>query len=449
MMSSTTTVAARPGPETMTDQVSRRLVVLMADRRVGEVEMDAVGRFSLTYDDAWRQSSNATPLSLSMPLAQATHGDAPVRAFLWGLLPDNERVLDRWAQTYQVSSGNPFALLRHVGEDCAGAAQFVVPERVREIVARDGDVNWLTDDEVAVRLRILRRDPTAWHVRNGGQFSLAGAQAKTALYYEPSTERWGDPSGAVPTTHILKPAVTGLDEHDLNEHLCLRAAKGLGIIAAASEVASFSGERAIVVERYDRRRDSGNYVSRIHQEDMCQALGVEPAMKYQNEGGPSPEQIIELLRNAINPRRSSATSVARFVDALAFNWIIGGTDAHAKNYALLLSSGQVRLAPLYDIASALAYDEIYVARLKLAMKIGGEYGMDKISGRHWRRFASANGLDESETMARVDYLAEHAPAAFAEAATSTSVIAIDSQLPARLVERIASRAAECRKRLAG
>jgi serine/threonine-protein kinase HipA len=176
----------------------------MAGQRVGVISQGADGRFSLEYEEQWRIAKDATPLSLSMPLARRAHSDAVVRPFLWGLLPDNERVLERWARTYQVSAGNPFALLQHVGEDCAGAAQFVTPERVTAVLAGDGGVNWLGEGEVADRLRTLRADPTSWHVHNSGQFSLAGAQAKTALYLDAGTDRWGEPWGAAPTTHMSK-----------------------------------------------------------------------------------------------------------------------------------------------------------------------------------------------------------------------------------------------------
>jgi serine/threonine-protein kinase HipA len=382
-----------------------------------------------------------------MPLAQAEHGHAAVSAFLWGLLPDNDRVLERWARAYRVSPRNPFALLRHVGEDCAGAAQFVAPDRVDAVLAGDGDVEWLDRDEVAERLRTLRRDPTAWHVNDRGQFSLAGAQAKTALHHDPSTGRWGEPRGAVPTTHILKPAISGLDDHDLNEHLCLNAARLMGLPAAASHVATFGTERAIVLERYDRRWTSDGAVNRIHQEDMCQALGIAPTRKYQSDHGPTPEQVIEVLRRNVFPAQAAADNVNRFVDALAFNWIIGGTDAHAKNYSVLLRGPEVRLAPLYDLASALPYDHMHAPKLQLAMKVGGRYNIDAISGHHWRRFAEANGLDPDDTVARIDQLAERAPQAFTTAAESETVSELRSQLPARLVERIATRAANCRTRL--
>lgn len=425
----------------------RCLVVLLEGRRAGVVTMNTQGRLALSYDEDYLNTVDPTPLSLSMPLVQPDHGDGPVRAFLWGLLPDNERVLERWARTYQVSAGNPFALLRHVGEDCAGAAQFVRPELVEAVKAGEGEIQWLDDNRVAERLELLRRDPTAWHTFDTGQFSLAGAQAKTALHYDPTSRRWGEPSGAIPTTHILKPAVTGLDEHDLNEHLCLGAAALLGLPAASSHVERFGPERVIVVERYDRLRHPDGTVTRVHQEDMCQALGRPPTNKYQNDGGPAPEQIIAVLREQVFPTAAATDAVARFVDALAFNWIIGGTDAHAKNYSTLLAGAQVRLAPLYDIASALAYDDIYLPRLRMAMRIGGEYGVEATSGRHWRRFAQANLLDPDKTIKRIEDLASQTPDAFATVSEDKAVKTLQSQLPARLVDRIATRAAQCHRQL--
>jgi serine/threonine-protein kinase HipA len=141
---------------------------------------------------------------------------------LWGLLPDNEAVLARWARQFQASASSPFSMLATpIGHDCAGAVRFVPPDAVNQLVDRPGEVTWLTDDEVAQRLRELRQDSTAWLGRSfTGRFSLAGAQAKTALLLQ--NGRWGEPSGRIATSHILKPAVAGLDDHDLNEHRTIR-----------------------------------------------------------------------------------------------------------------------------------------------------------------------------------------------------------------------------------
>lgn len=405
---------------------------------MGTVTQDEDGRLRFVYEDAWRRDPRATPLSLSMPLAVEVHPHDSVDRFLWGLLPDNEKVLARWGRDNQVSPRNPFALLSHVGEECAGAAQFVRPERVAEAVD-GGEVEWLDDDELAARIRSLRQDPTAWQTAlHHGQFSLAGAQAKTALLRE--GPRWGRPSGRIPTTHIVKPAIEGFDDHDLNEHLCLRAARLAGLRAAMSEVVVFGNERAIVVERYDRVRQD-DAILRVHQEDLCQALGLSPTKKYQNEGGPTPAQIVEMLRRS-DPA-AAPRSIEAFVEALAFNWLIGGTDAHAKNYSVLLSAREVRLAPLYDVASALAYERLDGRTLKLAMSIGGEYRLDWIAGRHWIRLAKEFRLDADAMMASLRGLAERVPDALVRAGKEDAVRALDTPLPARLADAVASRASWC------
>jgi serine/threonine-protein kinase HipA len=421
------------------------LEVILGGKRIGTVRRHR-GLLAFRYDDEYRRLPDATPLSLSMPLTVPEHQDDVVSSFLWGLLPDNERVLERWARTYQVSARNAFGLLRHVGADCAGAAQFVPADRVQEILDGDGNIEWIDEREIGRRLRTLRGDPTAWHLSPSGQFSLAGAQAKTALYLDQEQGRWGDPGGAAPTTHIIKPAVTGFDEHDLNEHICLLVAHGLGMRAARSEVVAFDGERAIVVERYDRHALATGRIERLHQEDMCQALGKSPFTKYQNEGGPSPEDVIRLLRDTV-AAGSMHASIDQFVNALAFNWLIGGTDAHAKNYSMLLSGAQVRPAPLYDVASALPYDDMFVPKLKMAMRIGGEYTISRLSRRHWVRFAEANDLDPEATVRRIDDLAARVADGFAAAADSPAIAALGSGLPRRLASRVSDHVRGCRRML--
>jgi serine/threonine-protein kinase HipA len=331
------------------------LLVVLDGRLAGDIAHIRGGRLRLRYADDYREDPASTPLSLSMPLASREHSHTVVWPFLWGLLPDSDAVLTRWGREFQVSAANPFALLRYVGEDCAGAVQFLTQDRYAELYGResqptrtDSEVDWLSENQVAERLAALRLDPAAWHfTAESGEFSLAGAQAKVALFYD--GKRWGRPTGRMPTTHILKPAIPSLLDHDLNEHLCLGLARRLGLRAARSELMSFGGERAIVVTRYDRVHESDGW-RRVHQEDLCQALAVHPGSKYEYEGGPFPAKIVALFRAAMEPDRVAET-VDRFSDALVLNWLMVGTDAHAKNYSLLLAGPQVRLAPLYDLAS--------------------------------------------------------------------------------------------------
>jgi serine/threonine-protein kinase HipA len=419
--------------------VSDSLVVILDDTVAGTLTRLPGGKLRFDYADEYRDRTAPTPLSVSMPTQVQTHPDRAITPWLWGLLPDNEAVLSRWARDFQVSASSPFALLATpIGHDCAGAVRFARPDEVEKVLARPGDVTWLSEDEVAKRLRELREDATAWLGREfTGQFSLAGAQAKTALLHEDG--RWGVPSGAAATSHILKPAVAGLDDHDLNEHLCLDAARRAGLTVARTRVARFGEESAIVVDRYDRRPVDGRLV-RIHQEDVCQALGVPPSRKYQSEGGPSPKDIVHLLRQTM-PARVAEDAVWRFLDALAWNWLIAGTDAHAKNYSLLLAAGEVRLAPLYDVASALPYD-VHEKKLKLAMKIGNDYRVFPYHNS-WPRAAKDLGLDADRVLVRVGELADRTPEAFAAAAASPDVEPLGRPLPARLVDLVADRVERC------
>jgi serine/threonine-protein kinase HipA len=383
--------------------MDRHLDILFDGQPMAKVQRDRRNRLLFQYDLRWLDSPGAIPLSISLPLSARDHASDTVEAFIWGLLPDNEFVLERWAKNFHVSARNPFALIANVGEDCAGAVQFVRPEKLRAFLSdRPSKVEWLTESQVAERLRALRRDQAAWRMpRDTGRFSLAGAQAKTALLQRRG--RWGVPSGRIPTTHILKPPSEEFDGHAENEHFCLALARALRLPAARSEVHGFDGEAAIVIERYDRLSLEEDEIVRIHQEDMCQALGVMPTSKYQSEGGPGPAEITELLRRHSNRPHED---VETFVDALVFNWLIGGTDAHAKNYSLLHGSqGKARLAPLYDLASALPYDHLDERKLKLAMRIGREYRLMSIGLRQWKKAESELHLEEGQLLTRARALA--------------------------------------------
>ncbi|HEY8370274.1 MAG TPA: HipA domain-containing protein [Thermodesulfobacteriota bacterium] len=226
--------------------------------------------------------------------------------------------------------------------------------------------------------------------------------------------------------------------------MCLSLARALGLPAAVSRVMRFEDEIAIVVERYDRVRTPAG-LARVHQEDTWQALGLPPTRKYENDGGPGARDIVELLRLH---SRSRDEDVATFVDALAFNWLIAGTDAHARNYSLLIgSAGEVRLAPLYDLASALPYADLDSYRLTLAMKIGGPYRLRDIGIRDWRRLARELCLDPDAVVSRIDGLASRLP----DLAADTRRAALDEGLAhpivARLAEAAAARARECRAAL--
>ncbi|MBT2143736.1 MULTISPECIES: type II toxin-antitoxin system HipA family toxin [unclassified Rhodanobacter] len=382
------------------------LIAVMNGAVIGTITRERTGRLRFDYADDWRQRPDAIPLSLSMPLVRAGHPHAVVDAFLWGLLPDNEQTLARWASRLRVSARNAYGLLAHIGEDCAGAVQFVPADRLGALQNPVvDDIGWLDEAEIGERLRALRQDPSATRrATDHGQFSLAGAQPKTALLLRDG--RWGVPAGRTPTTHILKPPTGAFDGHAENEHFCLALARRLGLPVAHSEVRQFDGEPAIVVARFDRIEQQGQLL-RVHQEDLCQALAVPPTRKYQSDGGPGPVAIAEVLRT-----HSSAPSrdVDTFIDALAFNWLIAGTNAHAKNYALLFGSGgRIRLAPLYDLGSALPYPALRQDKLAMAMKIGNTYRLRDIRRHHWETLLRDLRVNADAALARIAGMAAALP----------------------------------------
>jgi serine/threonine-protein kinase HipA len=320
----------------------------------------------------------------------------------------------------------------------------VIPERLDALRGgKEDKVEWLDESDIAMRLKTLREDHAAWRLpRDTGQFSLAGAQPKTALLLQ--NDRWGIPSGRIPTTHILKPPTGHFDGHAENEHICLTLARNLGLPTAQSKVMRFAEEIVIVIERYDRQ-SKGNDIIRVHQEDICQALGIMPTKKYQNEGGPSAVNIAELLRTYSTDREADLDT---FIAALGFNWLIAGTDAHAKNYSLLLGGRNIRLAPLYDVASILPYDEFDLRKVKIAMKIGGEYELSHIALRQWQKFAREMRVDADELVEMLTRMAEQLPDEVNAARGRAREEGLDEAIVERLAAQLVERAVQCRRMLA-
>jgi serine/threonine-protein kinase HipA len=422
--------------------MSKELYVLMDNRRMGRVRQGDNGKLSFVYDEQWRNSETSHPLSLSMPLALSEHPHDKIDAFLWGLLPDNEGTLNRLGRDHHVSPRSAFALISAVGEDCAGAEQFIRPERLDALNAvAPADIQWLTEKDIAERLRILRGNYAAGRLpRDEGQFSLAGAQPKTAFLFEGG--KWGIPSGRIPTTRILKPPTGEFEGHAENEHYCLQLARALGLTVPDSQILTFEGQIAIVVDRYDRIQIDGIW-HRVHQEDMCQGLGFPPTKKYQNEGGPSAADIVDMLRDY---SRTPAADVQTFVEALAFNWLIAGTDGHSKNYSVLIGAGgNVRLAPLYDLASILPYADKGLHKVKLAMKLGGEYLIREIRLYHWKKMAAELRLDTAQLVQRVDSFAEQLPELANKIHQQLEKEGLKHHILTRLTETITERSKLCRK----
>lgn len=404
-----------------------RLLHVLRDRRVvAELEALPSGRLRLRYlDDA----AHVGPLSVSMPLSRTRHQDSAIRPWIEGLFPDRPALLAAWRRSFRLTGTNPFDLLAAVGEDVAGGAQFVRPDRLDAVLADPGRLQALgTDDVMDLVRRALADQPIIDPLTALGRFSLAGAQAKVALHR--LDDGWALPVGAQPSTHIVKPAIPSLPDQDLVEALTMGTALSLGLEVARVEVLSLGAERVLAVERYDRYRDGQGW-HRVHQEDLCQALGLPPARKYEAQGGPGAAQLADLLR------RVSATpeqDVQRFAAALVFTVLIGGTDAHARNYSLLHHRGQVRLAPLYDLNSWAAYGDL--AQATLSMSLAGEFRLVLPSADRWRWVAADLGLPDEWLLAEVARQRELIPSTLRD-----NLVRLGPSVPAttRMVRQITSR----------
>jgi serine/threonine-protein kinase HipA len=290
----------------------------------------------------------------------------------------------------------------------------------------------LTGEKLAEILKLLPRRPLMAG-EDGIRLSLAGAQDKIAVHI--SNHQISIPLGGAPSTHILKPAIERFEGIVFNEAFCMKLAHTIGLHTARTEIGRAEGIDYLLIERYDRvevKDDGAGHLEREHQEDFCQALGVIPENKYQNEGGPSLKQCFALLRELSS---APVIDLQRLLDAIIFNFLIGNHDAHGKNFSLLYGR-ETRLAPLYDVLSTAYYPEL---SKKMAMKIGGEYASDKMLPKHFDQLADEAGLAKPMVKQRVRQLAETAlskiPDVLTENPTTQAVAALIQNRCTKVLEK--------------
>lgn len=378
--------------------MAHELEVWLFTDRVGTLAL-VEGRLNFRYAPGWLSRPNAIALSASLPLQAAPFDDHKTRPFFAGLLPEGQmrRLI---AQQFQVSGQNDFALLDHIGGECAGAVTFLEPGQALPAPTQGDDVQWLNDEEVVAILDELPRRPMLAG-KDGLRLSLAGAQDKLPVVFDGA--RIGLPRNGTPSSHVLKPTIHAVEDSVINEGFCMALAGAMQLKPARTQVHAVLNRPFLLVERYDRVADAQGKRLRLHQEDFCQALGVVPEMKYQNEGGPDLAQCFDLVRRATRP---SALQILRLLDYVIFNALIGNHDAHAKNFSLLYSGEIPTLAPLYDTLSTAVYPTLTP---KMAMKIGSKYKFSEVQARHWDQFAESAGLAKAQAKRRLLELAKSLP----------------------------------------
>ncbi|OZI63042.1 type II toxin-antitoxin system HipA family toxin [Bordetella genomosp. 11] len=418
-----------------------QLDIWMNGSRVGRWANEA-GESSLAYDPAWIEHPAGRPLSLSLPFRydNAPYKGPVVHDFFDNLLPDSDAIRRRLAQHHRANSVAPFDLLAVLGRDCVGAIQLLRPDDVPTGLDHI-EADPLSEADIAAILRSAVSGTPLGHDDHTAdlRLSIAGAQEKTALLRHQG--QWLRPRGSTPTTHILKlpMGLVGAMQADMhtsveNEWLCSKLAAAYGLAVAHCDIAHFQDQKALVVERFDRRFTDAGAIVRLPQEDMCQALGVSPLRKYQADGGPGITDIIsKVLDNSQRER-----DVRDFYKAQIFFWMLAATDGHAKNFSIaLLAGGRYHATPLYDILSAHPIiggkrAQLAPQRAKMAMGVKGASGLHyriaDIRRRHWYSHATEIGLDRQTVDAIIRELIE---------ATEPAIDAAAAMLPPRFPHHVA------------
>lgn len=388
-------------------RITADLHLFMNGQRVGRLTRTAVGQLRFEYGEDWLQSELRRPLSLSMPLSQRVYLGDVVENFFDNLLPDSQPIRSRIQARFSAKSNRCFDLLWHVGRDCVGALQ-LLPEDAATIDVRKIDAVELTESQIADILRNYSTMPLGMK-DDDFRISIAGAQEKTALLR--LHDKWLRPLGVTPTSHIFKLPIgriihSGMDLTDSveNEWLCHLILKAYGMPVADAEIAFFDDVKVLVVKRFDRRwAEDGSWLIRLPQEDMCQALNISPALKYESDGGPGMERIMTLLLGSVHALRDRHL----FLKTQVLFWLLGAIDGHAKNFSIFhMPGGSFQLTPFYDVLSAyplLAKRQVEPRKMKMAMAVrgkGNHYHWDKILYRHWLSTAQACRfpVDEMETI---------------------------------------------------
>jgi len=363
------------------------LLVYWSGRLVGELTRDAA-RLGFRYDGGYRALSGALPLSRLLPLREAAFNDPATRVFFANLLPEGE-IRRQVARQLGVSLENVFALLEGIGGDCAGAVSLLRPG---ELPGSSGHYRPISPEDLSRELATLPTHPLLAG-EEGVRLSLAGAQNKLPLYVEDG--KFFVPEGNAPSSHILKTAIERLEDTVVNEAFCMNLAQRVGLPVPKAEAIDIAGQQVYLIERYDRTRLSSGSIERLHQEDFCQALGVIPEMKYEQEGGPGFAACFRLVQQWSAEPILDSLNLLRWA---LFNFLIGNADAHAKNLSFLYRAGTVRLAPFYDLLSTAVYPRL---NNKFAMKMGGQKDPRYLTAGHLLGFASEAGIGRRAVRAQL------------------------------------------------
>lgn len=357
------------------------------------------------YSDEYLNISNIRPISISLPLQKKTFSPEQTSCFFEGLLPEgfSRKAVANWMKA---DEKDYLTILEKLGQECLGAIYI----QGKYIEAYEKSYEALSKEQVYALASEGATKST--EVLMETHLSLTGASGKAGLYYDSSKNRWYLPKGKAASTHIVKQSHVRLNRIVLNEQLCMLTAKKIGIDVPDSFIINLGkGKETDVLfatKRYDRDLNSDIYIGdlicpyRLHQEDFAQALGIPSTEKYEVERKLYMKRMFKLLNDySSNPIEDRIKLWNRIV----FNYLIGNTDCHVKNYSLLYSSDfrSIRLAPAYDVLCT----RIYGTTNDMPFYIADELDIRRMNRDTFVRAANEIGLGERLAMRQFDYLSMH------------------------------------------
>ena len=368
--------------------MTRTLHVYLYGERIGLLSEDEQGHLHFTYRGA------PYPLSVRMPICESEYGSSYAEPFFGNLTPEGN-VLSSLEQKYRISGDNTFSVLKLIGGECAGAVA-LYPEELAQPVNEARQE--LRAQDIAAIIEALPTNPLLTGLKSAPRLSLAGAQSKFAVC-KTADGRYYRSDDANPTTHIIKVSNKNYEGLLENEYFCMSLARAFFADSVEVNMREAEGWKYMEIQRYDRRV-SGGRVERIHQEDMCQVLGCLSIKKYQSDGGPSIRKMYEAIQRYSSRRLADGF---KFLQMLIFNYLIGNTDTHAKNFSFIHTnrSNSVVLSPAYDLVSIDIYPEKLVSH-EMALVVNGKARYGALRRKDWLALFEQLGMNPISLMKEME-----------------------------------------------
>lgn len=362
----------------------RKLNVFLYGKKIGCLSEDSFGHLMFQYEEP------SYPLSVRMPVDSLQYDERFTEPFFDNLTPEGD-VLSLIASKFHISDKNVFSILNYIGGDCAGAVSVSSDELLQHM---DLPLIEINHKALAKIIDELPTNPLLTGIDNAPRLSLAGAQSKFAVY-KGFDDKYYRSDDEHPTTHIIKITNKYFDGLLENELFCMSLAKKIFTDTPDVRLNSVEGRKYLEIKRYDRQLINDK-IERLHQEDFCQVLGYLSRQKYQSDGGPKISQIYNAI---MEYSARKASDGYKFIQLLIFNYLIGNTDAHAKNFSFLHvnKKNKVILAPVYDLVSVDIYPEKVVSH-NIAMTINGKVNYDKLRKKDWLELFAQLHLNSTSMM---------------------------------------------------